>query len=94
MPRMRSAEKASTIKRLALACGFDRAGVARLEPSERGGALLTWLERGAHAGMAYMERRVEARLDPREILEPRACAALERSRPALFHSGILDRIAS
>ena len=69
MPRMRSAEKASTIKRLALACGFDRAGVARLEPSERGGALLTWLERGAHAGMAYMERRVEARLDPREILE-------------------------
>lgn len=48
--------------------GFDRAGVASLEPSEHGAALRRWLDRGDHAGMAYMERRFEVRSDSRRIL--------------------------
>src|SRR4051794_13380414 len=52
----------------ALEAGFDRAGVARLEPLERGEALVRWLERGDQAGMAYLGKRLEARLDPSEVL--------------------------
>ncbi len=60
----------------ALEAGFDRAGVARLGPSARRGAFLEWLARGDHAGMGYLARRVEARLDPRRILAAGARSAL------------------
>ena len=65
----------------ALEAGFDRAGVARLEPSSQGRPFVRWLSRGEHAGMAYLARRVEARLDPRRILDEGArsvlCVALD-----------------
>jgi epoxyqueuosine reductase len=51
----------------ALEAGFDRAGVARLEPLEHGEALLRWLERGDQAGMEYLGRRIEARVDPSQV---------------------------
>src|SRR4051812_19923242 len=51
----------------ALEAGFDRAGVARLAPLEHGEALVRWLERGDQAGMEYLERRVEARIDPSKV---------------------------
>jgi epoxyqueuosine reductase len=51
----------------ALEAGFDRAGVASLAPLEHGEALVRWLERGDQAGMEYLERRVEARIDPSQI---------------------------
>ncbi|HEY2294310.1 MAG TPA: tRNA epoxyqueuosine(34) reductase QueG [Thermoanaerobaculia bacterium] len=51
----------------ALEAGFDRAGVARLEPLEHGEALTRWLERGDQAGMEYLGRRVEARVDPSQV---------------------------
>ena len=77
-------DAAETTRRLcawALEEGFDRAGVARLEPATGGGALLRWLSRGEHAGMGYLARRVEARLDPRRILATGArsvlCVALD-----------------
>lgn len=77
-------DAAETTRRLcawALEEGFDRAGVARLEPATGGGALLRWLSRGEHAGMGYLARRVEARLDPRRILAAGArsvlCVALD-----------------
>jgi len=60
---------ASQVKQWALEAGFDRAGVATLEPLEHGGAFVRWLERGEHAGMSYLERRVEARLVPATILD-------------------------
>jgi epoxyqueuosine reductase len=66
---------ARKLEEWALDAGFDRAGVARLEPSEQGGALAAWLARGDHAGMAWIERRTEPRLDPRELL-PGARSAL------------------
>lgn len=60
--------KAALLKAWALEAGFDAAGVARLEPSEQGGALRSWLDRGDQAGMEWMARRVERRLDPRRSL--------------------------
>jgi epoxyqueuosine reductase len=60
---------ASRVKEWALESGFDRCGIASLEPLEHGGAFVGWLERGEHAGMAYLERRVEARLQPATILD-------------------------
>ncbi len=58
---------AALLKSWALEAGFDRAGVARLGPLEHGEALVRWLDRGDQAGMEYLERRVEARLDPSQI---------------------------
>jgi epoxyqueuosine reductase len=59
----------------ALEEGFDRAALVPLEPSAHGAPLRRWLERGHQAGMAWMERRVEHRLDPRRLL-PGARSAL------------------
>src|SRR6185295_12050132 len=59
----------SQVKQWALDAGFDRCGIASLEPAEHGDAFVRWLERGEHAGMAYLERRVEARLQPATILD-------------------------
>jgi epoxyqueuosine reductase len=60
---------ASQIKAWALEEGFDRAGVATLEPLEHGAALIRWLERGDQAGMAYLERKVEERMHPAKLFE-------------------------
>jgi epoxyqueuosine reductase len=58
---------ADLLKAWALEAGFDRAGVAGLEPLEHGEALVSWLARGDQAGMEYLERRLEARVDPSQI---------------------------
>jgi epoxyqueuosine reductase len=58
---------ADRLKSWALEAGFDRAGVATLAPLEHGEALVRWLERGDQAGMEYLGRRLEARLDPSRI---------------------------
>jgi epoxyqueuosine reductase len=71
---------AALLKSWALAAGFDRAGVAALEPAAHGAAFLRWLERGDQAGMAYMERRIEARLAPAAVLagaRSALCVALD-----------------
>ena len=72
---MEPATIATTLEAWALEEGFDRAGVARLGPSEQGDALAAWLERGDQAGMEWIARRVEPRRDPRELL-PGAKSAL------------------
>jgi epoxyqueuosine reductase len=58
---------ADLLKSWALEAGFDRAGVARLDPLENGGAYLRWLSRGDQAGMGYMERRAETRVNPSQV---------------------------
>lgn len=58
---------ADLLKSWALEAGFDRAGVADLAPLEHGEALLRWLERGDQAGMGYLGRRLEERLEPSRI---------------------------
>src|SRR5215212_6343670 len=67
LPPMTHRATADLLKSWALEAGFDRAGVADLAPLERGEALLRWLERGDQAGMGYLGRRVEERLDPSRI---------------------------
>lgn len=49
--------------------GFDLVGVAPAVVPPGYGRYLEWLEKGHAAGMAYLERRAEARGDPRSILD-------------------------
>ncbi len=67
--------RAELLKSWALEAGFDRAGVASLEPLEHGQAFVRWLARGDNASMDYLERRVEARVRPSAIF-PGAGSAL------------------
>ncbi|HVT59875.1 MAG TPA: tRNA epoxyqueuosine(34) reductase QueG [Thermoanaerobaculia bacterium] len=73
MENARSA--AALLKQWALEEGFDRAGVASLEPAAHGETFLRWLARGDLAGMTYLERRIGARLEPATVL-PEARSAL------------------
>ena len=57
------------VKALALAVGFDLAGVARAESTPETEFLREWLARGYAGEMTYLERRVEERVDPRRLLE-------------------------
>ncbi len=79
-------ERSRRLTAWALELGFDRAGVAALGPASTGHAYLAWLERGDQAGMAYLEHRVESRLDPRTLLpgaRSAICVALHYApRPA------------
>jgi len=63
------------IKARARQAGFDLAGIAPLGPATTGPAYERWLARGDQAGLAWMERNVELRLDPRGLL-PGARSAL------------------
>lgn len=67
---------AERIKAWALEVGFDRAGVARVERPAHAPAFLSWLGRGEQAGMEWMARRVELRLDPRLLLDGCARSAV------------------
>ena len=53
----------------ALEAGFSRAGVAALQPVERGELFLRWLDRGDEAEMEWLRRRTEVRLEPSRVLE-------------------------
>jgi epoxyqueuosine reductase len=57
------------VKALALAVGFDLAGVAEAAPTPRTRFLREWLARGYAGDMAYLGRRAEERVDPRRVLE-------------------------
>jgi epoxyqueuosine reductase len=58
---------ADLLKSWALEAGFDRAGIASLDPMDHGEAYLDWLSRGDQAGMGYLERRAETRVDPSRV---------------------------
>ena len=73
-------DRAERIRCWAREAGFDRAGIAALTPSENTTAVQGWLQRGDHAGMEYMRRRLEARLAPASILSgarSAVCVALQ-----------------
>jgi len=53
------------IKSLALAVGFDLAGVAKAGPTRETEYLREWIGRGYAGEMDYLARRLEARVDPR-----------------------------
>ncbi len=57
------------VSELAKALGFDLVGFAKAEPLvKETKALKKWLDKNFQAGMSYMERNVEKRLDVRNIL--------------------------
>lgn len=57
------------VKALALALGFDLAGVASAQPTPETRFLHEWLARGFAGEMRYLTRRVAQRVDPRLVLE-------------------------
>jgi len=57
------------VKALALAVGFDVAGVAPAQPTRETEFLREWLARGYAGEMHYIEQRLEERVDPRKVLE-------------------------
>jgi epoxyqueuosine reductase len=66
IPAMADSER---VKGLALALGFDLAGVAPARATPETRFLREWLARGYAGDMHYLERRAEARVDPRRVLE-------------------------
>ena len=56
------------IKSLALALGFDRAGVCSAAPSAETRFVREWVRRGHAAAMGYIERRVDEREDPSRLM--------------------------
>lgn len=72
---MSSDERTRRIRELASLERFDAIGIARLAPAATAAAFRRWVDRGDQAGMAWLERRIERRLDPRESL-PGARSAL------------------
>lgn len=58
------------LKNIAYDIGFDAVGVAPVSRlSEEIEHLKRWVQEGKHAGMAYMERNMEVREDPRFLVE-------------------------
>jgi epoxyqueuosine reductase len=77
---------------LAIAEGFDLAGVAPLDRAVHADALERWIARGDHAGMEYMARRAETRGDPRLVLpgaKSALCVGLRYGPPAEEPAGDL-----
>ncbi len=59
---------AARARELALALGFDRAGIAPAEPTAHSAFLREWVARGYAGTMDWIGRRLEERVDPRRVL--------------------------
>ena len=56
------------VKKRALELGFDLVGITSAEPSVFAAEYREWIAQGNAGEMGYLERNVERRLDPRELL--------------------------
>ena len=57
------------IKQYALSLGFDACGICRATNSGEGERYMQWLSENQHAGMEYMARNIDKRLNPRLLME-------------------------
>lgn len=57
------------IKQEAYNLGFDACGIAPAVMSSRKEHYLQWIANNYHAGMSYMERNIDKRLDPRLLVD-------------------------
>lgn len=76
-------------REIALALGFDLAGIAPADPPPHAQSLREWLARGFAGEMGWLARRVEERIDPRRVLAgARSAVALavvyDPGRPGAF----------
>ncbi len=75
----------------AKALGFTRVGIARAETPPQFERFRDWIAAGRHAGMAYLERTVEARAHPEKLLAGVRCviclAAPHRAEPHVASDG-------
>lgn len=69
MPAIDSAALGERIVAAARAQGFDRAGIARLEPTRESAFFADWIARGHHGEMAWLARNVEKRVDPSTLFD-------------------------
>lgn len=88
------------IRGAAAEIGFDALSFARVGRPETAGSFLEWLANGYQAEMSYLERRVEARLDPSLVLDgarSSICVALQYHpldrASAADEGGLWSRIA-
>jgi epoxyqueuosine reductase len=63
-----TSERASRVKALALALGFDRVGICSPEPSAETRFVREWVDRGYAGTMGYIGRRVDEREDPARLM--------------------------
>lgn len=56
------------LRKEALALGFDLFGVTTAAPADRAEYLRKWLEDGRHAGMDWMARDIDRRIEARRVL--------------------------
>src|SRR5437899_182980 len=66
---MNTTEKTNLIKKKAVALGFDFCGIAkavRLDADAK--RLESWLNKGMHGSMQYMENHFELRVDPGKLV--------------------------
>ena len=57
------------VKRIAQEVGFDACGIARADAlTDEEYPLRSWLAKGWHAGLSYMERNIDMRMDPRLLV--------------------------
>ena len=65
---MKTKVTADNVKALAFRVGFDLCGITTPEPpSELDERFRSWLDRGYHGEMAWLERNAELRTDPRKL---------------------------
>lgn len=57
------------IKQYALSLGFDACGICRARNSEQEANYMKWLSEECHADMAYLERNIDKRMDPRLLVD-------------------------
>lgn len=57
------------IKQYALTLGFDACGICKAHDSGEEERYMRWLSENCQAGMGYLERNIEKRLDPRKLVE-------------------------
>ena len=67
---MNSRLSSEQVKAEAHALGFSACGLAEAGPVDgrHSAAFTRWIADGAHAGMQYMERNADKRLDPQQLM--------------------------
>lgn len=64
-------EKSLLIKYLASEAGFNACGITKASvPEKDSGQLKTWLDNDYHAGLNYMLKNYEKRIDPQKVIKP------------------------